>query len=277
MRTLLTISLALLAGCPKPPPPPSVGEPVRLPAEESCPDAAARALPPLPARPAADPYQLARAELLIASTPQPRPITFLCDLPDRVLAIGATQTVQGGRRVVGGSIAQLARTSAPVADVPILPSSAGCRPDQPLCELATESAEFPRLSLLRDQWIHTGGWVSGREDMCRALPDDTIAVCSTRTRMAYVELGCAGQLQLGIHDTTLPRVFDLDVEVPNARLTGQVVPDAGAMRWAAAFTSGDGPVKAARLELDLDPGAERGRLIVDGAAEPCFVFGVYRR
>lgn len=268
---------------------------MRLPAEEGCADSAQRSLPPLPPRPVVDPYQLPRPELLILNTGQPRPITFLCDLPDRILAIAATQTVQGGQRVVAGRIEQLARApvpdgaradamDAPLPSVDIVPTSPGCKPDQPTCEFMTRDRELAKVAMLRSQWIHTGGWVSGREDMCRALPDDTIAVCSTRERMAYVELGCKGQLQLGIHDTSLPRTFDLDVEVPVARLVGQVAADNSATRWSATFTNPDAArsmqasrYQTAALQVNLDPGNERGELVVDGTREPCFVFGLYRR
>jgi hypothetical protein len=119
--------------------------------------------------------------------------------------------------------------------------------------------------------------------MCRALADDTIATCSTATRMAYVEIGCNPtdtapvQLQLGIHDASLERRYDLDIEVPVARISGTAETATGTT-YAYRFTGGGdakGAFKTARLAIEL--AAPSATLEIDGTREPCLAFGIYRR
>lgn len=211
---------------------------------------------------------------------------FLCDLPDQILGIGATQTVEGGKRVVGGAI--YAHPRVPTAralpeHIEISPSSPGCKPGELACAFETSSPAITKIDMLREQWINTSGWVHGMDDMCRALPDDTIAVCSTRTRMAYVELGCDGALSLGVHDASLARRFDLDVESPVMRRRGSLdaaPPDA--KTWTFRFEN-------ATLEMEVRPAVGdkgpvidsgwsnlHGTLAIDGASEPCIAWAIYR-
>lgn len=280
----LAVLVWALAGCAKPPPPPSVTEPPRLAAEESC--ASTTPAPTLPARPPADPYRLSHAaEMMMTVDGGPRTLTFLCDLPDLILGVGATQTVDGGKRVVGGVV-----YAHPRADARALPptigieaSSAGCKQGELACTFDTRSA-LGAIDMLREQRIHTSGWVHGFDDMCRALPDDTIAVCSTQTRMAYVELGCDGELHLGIHDAELARAFDLDVESPVLRLRGALDPASpDATAWTFRFRGDARSVAApttrppAAAELAIDLAGKRATLTVDGAAEPCIAWAIDRR
>lgn len=219
------------------------------------------------------------------------PITFLCDMPDQILGIAATQSVDGGKRVVGGTIYARQRTATARAipsSVPIDAASPGCKPGELACVFTTSSPAIAKLEMVREQWVNTSGWVHGVDDLCRALPDDTIAFCSTDTRMAYIELGCGAELQLGIHDTTLPRLFDLDIEVPNARLRGAPDPkNGGGTEWRYVFT-GDKPYRKASLEfivasppppgtIDEQAAPPVATLTIDGAVEPCFAWGLYRR
>jgi hypothetical protein len=104
--------------------------------------------------------------------------------------------------------------------------------------------------------------------------------------MAYVELGCtteaAGpvQLQLGIHDASLDRRYDLDVEVPVARLHGAVDPQSGGARWLYRFTNTEktnGAYRSAALSIDLGASPPTAELVLDGAREACAAFGLYRR
>ncbi|MGE0402467.1 MAG: hypothetical protein AB7T06_37545 [Kofleriaceae bacterium] len=290
------LAIIVLAGCPKPPPPPSVTEPPRLVAEESC--TAPTAMPVLPARLLADPYRLSHpAEMSMLVGGAQVPVSFLCDLPDQILGLEVTQTVDSGRRIVSGAIHAVPRVASARALPPVIdiaPSSPGCRQGELACELRTASPAITKIEMLREQWIHTSGWVHGMDDICRALPDDTIAVCSTKTRMAYVELGCDGELHLGLHDASLARTFDLDVEAPNARMRGALEP---ASRDAAVWTfrfAGDArstaspatkPPASATLEMRVTPpgvqtdkgGAGHGAtLTVDGASEPCIAWAIYR-
>lgn len=278
------ISLAL-AGCAKPPPPPSVTEPPRLAAEDSC--ATTTPLPPLPTPPVADPFRLTHAAAMMMTVDGgPRTITFLCDLPDAILGIGATQTVDGGKRVVGGTVYVQPRAGARYlpARIGIEATSPGCKQGELACAFETAAPEAGKVEMLREQWIHTSGWVHGLDDMCRALPDDTIAVCSTQTRMAYVELGCDGELQLGIHDASLARVFDLDVEAPVMRLRGSLDPARpDATQWTFRFRSDTKSVAApttkapGSAELSYDLAAKQARLVTDGTSEPCVAWAIYRR
>ncbi len=285
------------SGCPKPPPPPSVTEPPRLTAEESC--ATPTTPPVLPVRIAADPYRLSHpAEMIMTVDGRTVTPTFLCDLPDQILGIAATQTVDGGKRVVGGTIYAHPRTATARAvprRIDVVASSPGCKQGELACTFATASPAITKIEMLREQWINTSGWIHGMDDMCRALPDDTIAVCSTQTRMAYVELGCEGALQLGIHDASLERKFDLDVEAPVIRMRGTLDPASpDAATWTFRFT-GDKtstaapttkPPASATLVMNVTPpgvpidkgGVGLGAtLTIDGAAEPCIAWAIYRR
>ncbi len=271
--------LVLVAGCPKPPPPPSVTEPPRLAAEVGC--ATPTSLPALPPRPADDPFRLTHAAAMEMDVGTARePLTFLCDVPDQILGIAATQTVDGGKRVVGGTVYVHPRTATARAlpsRLAIAPSSAGCKQGELTCSFDTDAG---RIEMLREQWVHTSGWIHGVDDMCRALPDDTIAVCSTATRMAYVELGCEGELHLGIHDASLDRRFDLDVESPMIRMRGSLANDT--TTWTFRFTSDATSVAAptmkapatAALVVNVASGA---RLELDGASEPCIAWAIDRR
>ena len=198
-------------------------EPPRLAAVESCTRADPKVTPlPVPPRPPADPYRLSPwAAIGFSDRAGFHPGTFLCDLPSRVIVLAAEQTVEGGKRKVGGTAWAIPRPAAgspptalaqvTIPPVSILASSKGCLAGEVTCSWATGSADLPSLDTIGPAWVDTSGWVHGVEDMCRALPDDTIAVCSTATRMAYVELGCQDaaappvKLQLGIHDESLER------------------------------------------------------------------------
>ena len=279
------IVLLALSGCSRPPPPPSVTEPPRLAAEQGCETTAA--MPPLPARPAIDPFRLSHAEdmqMIVDGTSQP--LTFLCDLPDQILGIGATQTVDGGKRVVGGVIytrPRLALARALPARIDIQATSPGCKQGELACVFETIVEPVHKIEMLREQRVHTSGWVHGVDDICRALPDDTIAVCSTQTRMAYVELGCAKDLHLGIHDASVSRVFDLDVEAPVLRMRGQLAAPSAGGAWTFRFrgepdsTAAPAQRSFATAELAFDPAAKRATLVLDGTSEPCVAWAMYRR
>lgn len=226
------------------------------------------------------------------------PVNFLCDLPEQILGIEVTQTVDSGKRVILGAVhvaPRVASARALPASVDIVPSSPGCRQGELACELRTASPAITRIEMLREQWIHTSGWVHGMDDMCRALPDDTIATCSTKSRMAYVELGCDGELHLGLHDLSLPRKFDLDVEVPVVRMRGNIErTDTTGVMWRFRF-SGDpsstaSPTQkapaAVRLEMAVMPAAGApdtpaapigAVLFVDNVPEPCVAWALLRR
>jgi hypothetical protein len=264
-----------------------VNEPPRLVAEEACSGVDLRATPlPVPPRPPADPYRLSTAAAMFAQRDGAmQPATLLCDLPDRIIALAAVQGVESGKRKVGGTAWSLPRTAtAPsVPPVAIEPSSDGCKQGAPFCGWKTGSPAMPSIDTIPNQRVATSGWVHGADDMCRALPDDTIATCSTATRMAYVEVGCNPtdtapvQLQLGIHDASLERRYDLDIEVPVARLSG-VAETASGTTYDYRFTgSGDlkGAFKTARLAIDL--ATTTATLEIDGTREPCLAFGIYRR
>ena len=224
------------------------------------------------------------------------PLLFLCDLPDEILGIGAKQTVDGGKRVVGGVVYVHPRPFARElpARIGIEASSPGCKEGELSCVFETATQATNKIEMLREQRINTSGWVHGMDDICRAVPDDTIAVCSTPTRMAYVELGCDGELQLGIHDTSLPRTFDLDVEAPMFRLRGALDPASpDAATWTFRFhgdpnssaSSKWKPPASATLvmnvtptgiQIDKGPGLN-AKLTIDGATEPCIAWAIYRR
>jgi hypothetical protein len=275
--------LLVLAGCPKPPPPPSVTEPPSLPAELSC--TSATPMPALPPKPPADPFRLTHAaQMQMTVDGASQPIAFLCDLPDQILGVAATQTVDGGRRVVGGVVHAYPRSATARAlptRMDITASSPGCKQGELACAFETEAG---KIEMLREQWIHTSGWVHRFDDMCRALPDDTIAVCSTASRMAYVELGCDGELHLGIHDTQLPRKFDLDVEAPVIRMRGGLdeMPTADSpwsFRFGADKNSTAAPTTktfaAAALVVPRD--LTSATLRIDSSTEPCIAWAIYRR
>ncbi|MFN0248952.1 MAG: hypothetical protein ACKV2T_18835 [Kofleriaceae bacterium] len=275
--------LALVTGCPKPPPPPSVTEPPSLPAEASC--GSTTAMPALPPKPVADPFRLTHAaQMQMTVDGASQPIAFLCDLPDHILGLAATQTVDGGRRVVGGVVHAHPRTATARAlpkRMPIAASSPGCKQGELACAFETEAGT---IEMLREQWIHTSGWVHRFDDMCRALPDDTIAVCSTASRMAYVELGCDGELHVGIHDTQLPRKFDLDVESPVIRMRGglDVMPTADSP-WTFSFRGGKDSTAApttksfTAVNLVVARDLASATLNLDNRPEPCVAWAIYRR
>ena len=271
MRRFAFLMMLASAGCGSKQPPAEPVEPPRLDAVEACdqPAPPASALP-VPVRPA-DAFPA--AGLGFRDATGWHPATFLCDLPDRIIALAA--------RGKGGTASSLPRGAngavGAAKTVSILPSSKGCTPGAVTCTWDTGLADAPSIETLKGtQWVPTSGWVHGAEDMCRALPDDTIAVCSTGTRLAYVELGCSEpgkdvQVQLGLHDESLPRRYDLDVEVPVARLYGTGRGEGE--RWTYTF-SGDKP-RAATLTVDL--AAHTAVLEVDGAREDCIAFGLFRR
>lgn len=274
------------AACGARPPPPPV-EPPRLPAEEACSGVDLVATPlPVPPRPAPDPYRWRPAAAAFARDGASMvPVAFVCDLPDGILAIAAEQGVEGGRRKIGGRVWSIARaaTAPPIGTLAIDPGSPGCRAGEVTCTWKTSSPAIPAIDTLMNQRVPTSGWVHGADDTCRALPDDAIAFCSTATRMAYVELGCNPTdappvaLQLGLHDASVERRFDLDVEVPVARLAG-AAEQAGGTTYRYRFTGvGDakGRFKVATLAFDL--ATTTASLELDGAREDCLAFGLYRR
>lgn len=289
--------LLLAAGCPRPPPPPGANEPPRLPAVEVCTtgvDLAATPLP-VPARPPLDPYALpVAAAMVVHDGTAARTATTICDLPDRIVALAAEQGVVSGKRRLGGTVYSIARNASPTppstsSSTPtpratiaaIDGSSTGCIAGAATCAWKTTSPEVGTLETIPGQWVSTSGWVHGLDDMCRALPDDTIATCSTANRLAYVELGCQPAdappvaLQLGVHDASLDRRYDLDVEVPVARLHGAAETTTEST-FVYRFT-GDakGRYKSAALAFDL--AAKSAVLELDGAREPCLAWGLYRR
>lgn len=282
-------ALILVAACKSGPPPAdeTLGPP-RIDAVEACETAppATSALP-VPIRPPADPYRISPWALMgFRDREGFHAATLLCDLPSRVLVVAAEQTVSGGKRVTGGTAWSISRAGEPgraALPVPILASSPGCLEGQVTCTWATGSVDEPTIDQLKGpQWVATSGWVHGVEDMCRALPDDTIAVCSTTKRLAYVEVGCQdGQgdidLQLGLHDESLERHYDLDVENPVARLYGAAAPASGETYTYRFTGAGDakGRYKAASLTVDVV--GKTAALELDGAREDCLAFGLFRR
>lgn len=282
------IALLAVLGC-KPPVPETVNEPPRLAAEEACSGVDVRARVPVPPRPAADPYALPTAAALFALRDRVMtPATTVCDLADRILVLAATQGVEGGKRRLGGTAWVIPRvaTAPSLSAIAIEAASTGCVPGAPTCTWKLASPAMPSIETVPDPWMATGGWVHGIDDMCRALPDDTIAFCSTAARMAYVELGCttdaAGpvQLQLGIHDASLDRRYDLDVEVPVARLSGSAESQSSGARWMYRFANTEptnGPYRSATLSIDLGATPPSAEIVIDGARETCVAFGLYRR
>jgi len=284
----LAATLVAVAAC-KPPAPETVTEPPRLAGEEACTGVDVRPRIPVPARPPVDPYALPTAAAMFALRGGvATPATMICDLPDRILALAATQGVDGGKRVLGGTAWVIPRlaTAPDLAAIAIERTSMGCTPGAPTCAWKLASPAMPAIDTIPGQWVTTGGWVHGLDDMCRAVPDDTIAFCSTATRMAYVELGCTQaadapvQLQLGIHDASLERRYALDVEIPVARLHGAAEPASGGARWVYRFARTDatnGPHTTAALTIDLGTTPPAAELVLDGAREACIAFGLYRR
>lgn len=287
-RMRIAIALLVVMGC-KPPMPETVNEPPRLAAEEACSGVDVRSRIPVPARPAADPYALQTAAAMFALRDRVMtPATMVCDLADRIVVLAATQGVEGGKRKLGGTAWVVPRvaTAPSISTIAIESTSTGCVTGSPTCAWKLASPAMPSIDTVPNQWVATGGWVHGIDDMCRAVPDDTIAFCSTPTRMAYVELGCttdaAGpvQLQLGIHDTSLDRRYDLDVEVPVGRLHGTVDPQSTGARWVYRFANADkanGAYRSASLAIVLGASPPSAELVVDGAREACIAFGLYRR
>lgn len=284
----IAIALLVVTGC-KPPAPETVNEPPRLAAEEPCTGVDVRSRIPVPTRPPVDPYALSTAAAMFAIRDgRIAPATMVCDLPDRILALAATQGVESGKRKLGGTawLIPRAATAPSIASIAIEPASPGCVQGAATCTWKLASPAMPSIDTVPSQWISTGGWVQGIDDMCRAVPDDTIAFCSTATRMAYVELGCTTdatgpvQLQLGIHDASLERRYDLDVEVPVARLHGAVDPQRGGAQWLYRFANSEptnGPYRSAAVSIDLGATPPRAELVLDATHEPCIAFGLYRR
>ncbi len=284
----IAITALVMMGC-KPPVPGVPVEPPRLAAEEGCSGIDVGARLPVPARPAGDPYALQTAAAMFALRDGVMtPATTVCDLADRILVLAATQGVEGGKRRLGGTAWVMPRvaTAPSIAALAIESTSTGCMPGTPTCTWKLASPAMPSIDTVPNQWVATGGWVHGVDDMCRAVPDDTIAFCSTPTRMAYVELGCttdAGgpvQLQLGIHDASLDRRYDLDVEVPVARLHGTVDPQSTDARWLYRFArteASNGAYRSATMAIDLGATPPTAEITVDGAREACVAFGLYRR
>ncbi len=284
----IAIALVMVMAC-KPPAPPTVNEPPRLAAEEACSGVDVGARLPVPARPAADPYALPTVAAMFALRDGTMtPVTTVCDLADRIVVLAATQGVEGGKRKLGGTAWVIPRlaTAPSIPTIAIEATSTGCVTGTPTCAWKLASPAMPSIDTVPSQWVSTGGWVHGIDDMCRAVPDDTIAFCSTATRMAYIELGCttdaAGpvQLQLGLHDASLDRRYDLDVEVPVARLHGAVDPQSTDRRWTYRFTNSEptnGTYRSASVAIDLGATPPNAELVVDGSREACIAFGLYRR
>lgn len=288
MRRLAAATLLFLSACPKPPPPPGSNEPPRLPAVESCAvdvDLVQTPLP-VPARPPADPYGLPTAATLVARTSAGvKTATTICDLPDRILAVAAEQGVMSGKRRLGGTVYTIPRTAtAPrIPPAAIDASSPGCVPGTSTCAWKTASPALGTIETIPGQRVSTSGWVHGLDDLCRALADDTIATCSTANRLAYVELGCQPadappvDLHLGLHDASLERRYDLDIEVPVARLYG-AAETARDPEFVYRFQGpGDAQGRYKQATLSFDLAAKTAVLTLDGVPEPCLAFGLYRR
>ena len=299
-RGLALVALvALIGACRSPAPAPAGREPPRLVAESACEGAIAIpaegvAALPVPPRGAIDPYALPTAAWLgFVDGGGFHRATHVCDLPDRILVVAAEQGVRGGKRQVGGTVWTLPRTDAAPRVPPqaINPASPGCRQGAPTCTWRTSSPALTSLDTIPDQRVSTSGWVHGADDLCRALPDDTIATCSTARRLAYVEVGCPTStdrpvaLELGLHDATLDRRFEQDVEVPVGRLVGAAEVANGTTyryRFAAPDDAGAaGPAGRASgprtAVLAFDLAAARATLTLDGIDEPCLAFGLHRR
>ncbi len=257
-RHQLAASVLALVACKSSAPPADPVEPPRLDAVEECaqPAPPPSALP-VPVRP---PNAYPWAEVGFRDAEGWHPATYLCDLPSRIVMLATA-----GK---GGTAWSIPRPPGATKVVSIQPSSKGCTPDSVTCSWIAGGETIDTLK--GPQWVPTSGWVHGVEDMCRALPDDTIAVCSTATRLAYVEVGC-GDLQLGIHDDSLPRRYDLDVEIPNARLHG--AGEGTGDRWTYRFKG----AKPAAASLVIDQAAHTGVLEVDGQREDCIAIGLFRR
>lgn len=283
MRSL--VLWALLAACKSGGPPPETVEPPRIDAVESCSTPAPPIeLLPVPVRPPANPYQLSPWALMGFSDQAGfHPATLLCDLPGQVVVVAASQTVSGGKRLTGGTVWTLPRSGPAIPPATIRPSSPGCLEGKVTCAWETTAPAMTSIEQLRGpQWVATSGWIHGIEDMCRALPDDTIAVCSTASRLAYVEVGCQdGQggidLQLGLHDESLERHYDLDVENPVARLYGQADPPAGETYTYRFTGAGDAKGQFRAASLTIDTAGKTAWLDLDGKREDCLAFGLFRR
>ncbi len=253
--------------------------PPRLAAEAACASDVPRIAVALPARTARDPFRLMpEAHMFARVGTYMQPVLSVCDLPEHVLAIGAEQTVDGGKRRIGGAVWSIARgpLAPPVGSVPIDASSTGCVAGAMHCKWRTSSPSITEIETIAKQRLPTSGWVHGLDDLCRALPDDAIAFCSTATRMAYVEHGC-GDLHVGVHDRSLPRAFDLDVEVPVVRIVGRALPH-DEHRFAYRFppvATGQGAGHGAELSFDLE--RPQAQLVYDGVREPCVAFGIATR
>ena len=257
------IALLILAACGSATPPRGPDLSKRLAAEESCDSVAAQ----LPVPAGAGPVMIAAGA----------PASLLCDLPERIIAVEASQRVENGVLRVDGRVRVIARVGAQAGTaepaIDIERTSPGCKQASHGCIYQTSAPALTGIETRGTQLLATSGWIHGAEDLCRALPEDTIATCSTATRLAYVEMGCAGPtpLQLGIHDGSHERVYDLDVEVPSLRRYGALDPASTPTHWTYRFTG-------AALSFELPAaGAPSAMLELDGTREPYLAFGLYRR
>jgi hypothetical protein len=276
MRRCLWVVMVIAACQPQPPRGPDIG--ARLAGEEGCTGTQATRALPVPASDGQDP---ASAFMGFRDGAGFHGATFLCDLPGRIIAAAAKQGVENGKLRIDGNVWSIPRVGAQaspeavIEPVAIVRDSAGCKKELMGCRYETTSPSITRIDTHGPQWVETSGWIHGVEDLCRALPDDTFATCSTRTRMAYVEIGCpsaAAPLQLGIHEAAKDRAYDLDVEVPSARLYGGVDPASEGSSWTYRF-SGGGRTAVLAFDLGANPTAT---LELDGKPEPCIAFGLYR-
>ena len=257
------IALLILAACGSASPPRGPDLSKRLAAEEACDSVAAE----LPVPAGAGPVMMAAGERA----------SLLCDLPERIIAVDASQRVENGALRVDGSVRVISRVGAqagmPQPAIAIERSSPGCKQEPRGCVYQTSAPSLSSIETRGTQLLPTSGWLHGAEDLCRALPEDTIATCSTATRLAYVEIGCAGPtpLQLGVHDADHERVYDLDVEVPSRRRYGALDPASTPTHWTYRFDH-------AALSFELpEAGVPSATLELDGTREPCLAFAVYRR
>ena len=85
------------------------------------------------------------------------------------------------------------------------------------------------------------------------------------------------KLQMGLHDESLERHYDLDVENPVARLYGAAAPARGDALIYEFTGAGDAKGHAKTATLMVDVRAMTASLTLDGVNELCMTWGIFRR